>query len=105
MTSKPGRVIAPGQAQKTPVYWLGGVRHEGGVSSDQASLRNVGTCRPDVKERAQVGDPYEGASTNAGHRGGTTRSSVEGLETGRSEGVVSSSNEHGSTGNGRNLWE
>jgi hypothetical protein len=105
MTSKPGRVVNPGQAQKTPVYWLGGVRHKGGVSSDQASLWNVGTCRPDVKERAQVGEPYKGASTKAGHRGGTTRSSVEGSETGWSEGVVSSCNDHRSTGNGRNLWE
>ena len=105
MTSKPGGVVDPGQAQKEPVDWLGGVRHEGGVILDQASMRNVGTCRPDVKERAQAGDPCKGASTDAGHRGGTTRSSDEGLETGWSKGVVSSSDKHRSTGNGRSLWE
>ena len=33
-----------------------GVRHEGGVNKDQASVRNVRTCRPDVKGEAQVAD-------------------------------------------------
>lgn len=63
-----------------PADRLGGVRHEGGVSLDQASVRNVGTCRPDAKERARAGSPCKGASTNAGHRGGATRSSDESRE-------------------------
>ena len=28
---------------------LGGTRLEGGVTLDQALMRNVGTCRPDAK--------------------------------------------------------
>ena len=31
-----------------------GVRHIGGVNMDQASMRNVRTCRPDAKGAAQV---------------------------------------------------
>ena len=38
---------------------------------------NVGTCRPDAKGETQVGSTHEGESTDAGHRGGPTRSSVE----------------------------
>lgn len=72
------------------------------MSLDQASMRNVGTCRPDAKERTRAGSPRKGASTDAGHRGGAACSSVEGWETGRSEGVASSSTKHGSTGTGRN---
>ena len=34
-----------------------GIRLGGGVNSDQALLRNVGTCRPDVKGDVQAGDP------------------------------------------------
>ncbi len=34
------------------------------------------TCRPDVKGEAEVGNP-PGESTNAGHRGGSARSSDE----------------------------
>ncbi len=54
-------------------------------------MRNVGTCRPDAKGRTQVGSPYKGASTDAGHRGGVTRSSDEGRESGWSKGVTLSS--------------
>jgi len=50
----------------------------GGVNPDQALLWNAGTCRPDVKGEIQIGGPYEGESTDAGHRGGATRSSDEG---------------------------
>jgi len=32
-----------------PVYCLGGVRHRGGANLNQASVRNVGTCRSDDK--------------------------------------------------------
>jgi hypothetical protein len=55
-----------------------GVRHEGGVILIQASVRNVGTCRPDAKGEAQVEHIRESQSTNAGHRGGGARSRVEG---------------------------
>src|SRR5215472_15540126 len=37
-----------------------------------------GTCRSDAKGEIQIGGPYEGESTDAGHRGGATRSSDEG---------------------------
>ena len=43
----------------------------------QALVWNVGTCRPDVKGETQVRGPHEGESTDAGHRGGPTRISVE----------------------------
>ena len=42
-----------------------------------ALVWNVGTCRPGVKGETQVGGPHEGESTDAGHGGGLTRSSVE----------------------------
>ena len=55
-----------------------GIRLGGGVNSDQALLRNAGTCRPDVKGDVQAGDPRKGQSTDAGHRGGAVRSREEG---------------------------
>ena len=55
-----------------------GVRHEGGVTSRQASVRNTGTCRPDAKGETQAVSRREGPSTNAGHRGGGARSRDEG---------------------------
>ncbi len=61
-----------------PDYCPDGIRHEGGVTLQLAFARNVGTCRPDAKGEIQVGGPYEGESTEAGHRGGATRSSGEG---------------------------
>ena len=54
------------------------VRLGGGVNPDQALLRNVGTCRPDVKGEARAGGPREGQSTDAGHRGGAARRRDEG---------------------------
>ena len=57
-----------------PAYRLSGVRHKGGVNLIQAPMRNVGNCRPDVKGEAQV-EAHKGESTEAGHSGGTTRSS------------------------------
>jgi len=69
---------APGRGQTEPVYGLSGIRHEGGVTSTQALLRNVRTCRPDVKGEIQVGNPHEDESTDAGHRGGATCSRDEG---------------------------
>lgn len=61
-----------------PDFCPGGIRHKGGVTLNQASLWNAGTCRPDVKGESQIGGPYEGEITDAGHRGGAARSSVEG---------------------------
>ena len=55
-----------------------GVRHEGGVTSRQAPIRNTGTCRPDVKGETQAVSHREGPSTDAGHRGGGARSRDEG---------------------------
>ncbi len=39
-------------------------------------MRNVGTCRSDVKGETQVEDPQD-ESTDAGHGGGATRISDE----------------------------
>jgi hypothetical protein len=47
----------PGRIQGKPTYCLGGARHKGGVNLIQAFVRNVGTCRPDVKGEIQVEDP------------------------------------------------
>ena len=55
--SKLGRVVGPGQVQRESAAWLGGIRHRGGVNRDQALVRNVGTCRLDVKGEIQVDDP------------------------------------------------
>lgn len=46
------------------------------MNSEQALVRNMRTCRLDVKGEAGVENP-QGESTNAGHRGGLSRSSVE----------------------------
>jgi hypothetical protein len=54
-----------------------GVRHEGGVTLGQASIRNTGTCRSDAKGETQAVSHREGLSTNAGHRGGDVRSREE----------------------------
>ncbi len=53
-------MLIPGQVQEEPAYCLGGVRHKGAVSLNQALVRNVGNCRPDVKGEAQVEDPQVG---------------------------------------------
>lgn len=71
--SKPGASDTLGKAQRKPAYCLGGIRHRDGVTLAQASVRNVRTCRPNVKGEAQVEDP-RGESTDVGHRGGTARS-------------------------------
>ncbi len=46
------------------------------MTSDQALIRNMRTCRSDDKGEAQVGTP-QGESTEAEHRGGLLCSSVE----------------------------
>ena len=55
-----------------------GIRLEGGVNLDQALIRNVGTCRSDVKGASRAGDPRQALSTDAEHRGRTARSRDEG---------------------------
>jgi hypothetical protein len=62
----------------TPADCPTGVRHEGGVTSRQASVRNTGTCRPDAKGETQAVSRRQGPSTDAGHRGGGARSRVDG---------------------------
>ena len=49
-----GPFDVPGEIQEKPVYCLGGVRHKGGGTLILAPVRNVGTCRPDVKGETQV---------------------------------------------------
>ena len=55
-----------------------GVRHEGGVTLRQASIRNTGTCRSDAKGETQAASHRESLSTDAEHRGGGARSRDEG---------------------------
>lgn len=57
MVSKPGRVVSPGRVHEKPVSCVGGTRHRGGVTLDQALVRNVGTCRLDAKGEIQGEDP------------------------------------------------
>src|SRR3954470_15117168 len=71
-TSKPGALL--GQGWGVPDDGPTGVRHGGGVI--RASMRNVRTCRSDVKGAGQAGSPCK--STRAEHRGGVARSSEEG---------------------------
>ena len=69
-----------------------GIRLEGGVTLDQALIRNVGTCRPDAKGASRAGNPRQALSTEAGHRGRTARSRDEGAAMGldrRDRGVQS----------------
>ena len=77
MTPKPGGMVALGPGQTVPADGLSGVRHEDGVTPTQASMRNVGTCGSDAKGELQAGNTREEESTDAGHRGGPTRTSVE----------------------------
>jgi hypothetical protein len=48
------------------------------VTLIQALVRNSGTCRPDAKGEAQADRLRKGEITDAGHRGGVTRSRDEG---------------------------
>jgi hypothetical protein len=78
----------PGMA---PVYCPGGVRHEGGVSTGQAPVRNMGTCRlaggrfmvtdlrlPGIPGKAPSGRIRKEPKPHARHRGGPPGSSDEG---------------------------
>jgi hypothetical protein len=46
--------LAQDKSRECLVIVLDGVRHEGGVNSIQASVRNVGTCRLDAKGETQM---------------------------------------------------
>jgi putative transposase len=59
-------------------YCPTGVRHEGGVTLEQALIRNTGTCRSDAKGETQAARRRKSESTDAEHRGGGVRSRVEG---------------------------
>lgn len=89
-TPKPGGMDGPGQGQTEPVFGLSGVRHEGGVTTAQALVRNSGTCRCDVKGEVQAGAPGKGESTDAQHRGGAVCSREEGpvMELDRRDGIA-----------------
>jgi len=60
MISKPRYNSAEGQAERSPVYWLCGIRRIGGTSLAQASGGNVRTCGHDVKRKPQVEDTARG---------------------------------------------
>ena len=63
---------------RCPAYCPTGVRHGGGVTLRQASIRNTGTCRSDAKGETRAVSHREGLSTDAEHRGGDARSREEG---------------------------
>jgi hypothetical protein len=63
---------------RVPAECPTGVRHEGGVTLRQASIRNTGTRRSDVKGETQAVSRREGLSTDAEHGGGGVRSREEG---------------------------
>jgi hypothetical protein len=65
-----GNSLTRDQSGGRPDFCPDGIRHEGGVTLDQAFVWNAGTCRSDVKGETQAGGPCEGESTDAGHRGG-----------------------------------
>ena len=50
-------VVGSGQAREEPADGSSGDRHEDGVSTAQALVWNVGTCRLDVKRELQAVDP------------------------------------------------
>ena len=75
--SKPGGLIVPGQVSRIPVYWRGGIRHEGGVNLIPGSSMQRGNLSlPMLREKSKW-RTREDESTDAEHRGGPTRSSVE----------------------------
>ena len=76
--SKPESPLAPGQDRAMPADGPIGIRHIGGVTLIQALVRNLGTCRPDVKGEIQVERLLKDESTDAGHGGGDARSRDEG---------------------------
>src|ERR1700740_990753 len=73
-----GKSLTRDESGGSPDCGPGGIRHEGGVTLNQALARNVGTCRPDAKGAIQAGGPREDRSTEAGPRDGAARNSDEG---------------------------
>ena len=73
--------LARDEGRGKPADCSTGARHEGGVTLYQASVRNVRTCRPDVKGEVQADSLCKGESTDAGHRDGGVRSRDEGSVT------------------------
>lgn len=81
--SKPGGLHAPGRVWAIPADGPFGIRHKGGVTLTQASVRNLGTCRPDAKGEIQAEGLRKDESTDAGHRGGDVQIQVENVALGR----------------------
>jgi hypothetical protein len=73
------------------------------VSPFQALMGNVGTCRFDDKGEIRMGSAREEKSTDARHRDGVARSSVEAAERSGSEGATLSGSVCMPTGNGRSM--
>jgi len=69
----------------------------------QAFLGNVGTCRLDDKGDLQGSSTSKDKSTDARHRGGSARSSVDAAERLRSKGAESFSRLSKPTREGRSL--
>ena len=78
LMSKLEGLHAPGQGWAMPADGPIGIRHIGGVTLIQASVRNLGTCRPDAKGEIQAEGLRKDESTDAGHRGGDACSRGEG---------------------------
>jgi len=66
-----------GQAPALPAYGRSGIRHTGGLSLEEAVVRNVGTFGVDANGEATSGLNHEGESTDAAPTGGSPRSSDE----------------------------
>ena len=64
-----GNSLTRDESGGRPDFCPDGLRHEGGVTLDQASVWNAGTCRSDDKGEARIGGPYEGESTDAEPQG------------------------------------
>jgi len=71
-----GKSITRDKSGGCPDFGPDGIRHEGGVTLNRALAWNAGTCRPDAKGEVQMGGPHADKSTEAGHRGGATRSRI-----------------------------
>src|ERR1700674_4498387 len=65
-------------ARENPEAGPSGIRHVGGAKLNQALVRNVRTCRSDVKGEVSSGQNREDESTDAEHRDGVARSREEG---------------------------
>jgi len=82
--SKPGSNTDPGQAQRPPVYWLGGIRHEGGGLSSpiQGSTMNSGRnplekARPFEISQKVVVEAWKQVKANQGAAGVDKQSIAE----------------------------